>query len=74
MSYLCWRKQNIDVMKNLVEQTSLWLQSEMCRSGNIIERTLAVISAFKKYITEEENLQNDEVDEAGRASCQCSYV
>lgn len=53
MSYLCWRKQNIDVMKNLVEQTSLWLQSEMCRSGNIIERTLAVISAFKKYITEE---------------------
>lgn len=31
-------------MKNLVEQTSLWLRSEACRSGNIIERTLAVIS------------------------------
>ena len=40
-------------MKNLVEQTSIWLQSEECRSGNIIERTLAVISSFKKYISEE---------------------
>ena len=41
------------MMKNLVEQTSLWLQSEKCRSGNIIERTLAVISAFRTYIIEE---------------------
>lgn len=40
-------------MKNLVEQASIWLQSEACRSGNIIERTLGVISAFKKYISEE---------------------
>ena len=40
-------------MKNLVEQSSLWLQSEKCRSGNIIERTQAVISAFRTYVLEE---------------------
>lgn len=40
-------------MKNLVEQSSLWLQSEKCSSNNIIERTEAVISAFKTYILEE---------------------
>ena len=41
-------------MKNLVEQASIWLQSEAYRSGNIIERTLAVISAYRKYIGREE--------------------
>ena len=40
-------------MKNLVEQSSLWLQSEKYSSNNIIERTQAVISAFKTYILEE---------------------
>lgn len=39
-------------MNNLVEQASTWLQSKACRSGNILERTDAVISAFKTYLTE----------------------
>ena len=41
-------------MKNLIEQASLWLQSEACRSGNILERTGAVISAFRRYTQQEE--------------------
>jgi len=41
-------------MKNLVEQASSWLQSEACRSGNILERTDAVISFFRKYIQQEQ--------------------
>lgn len=41
-------------MKNLVEQASNWLQSEPCRSGSIIERTNAVVSAFRSYIMEEQ--------------------
>ena len=40
-------------MKNLVEQASNWLQSEACRSGNIVERTNNVVSAFRSYILEE---------------------
>ena len=40
-------------MKNLVEQASNWLQSEACRSGNIVERTNTVVSAFRSYILEE---------------------
>lgn len=39
-------------MKNLVEQASSWLQSEACRSGNIIVRTNAIVSEFRSYITE----------------------
>lgn len=39
-------------MNNLVEQASIWLQSDACRSGNIIERTNAVISKFHTYICE----------------------
>ena len=39
-------------MKNLVEQASIWLQSEACRSGNILERTAAVLSAFRSYIND----------------------
>lgn len=39
-------------MKNLVEQASVWLQSEACRSGNILERTAAVLSAFRSYIND----------------------
>lgn len=42
-------------MKNLVEQASSWLQSEECRSGSIVARTDAVISAFRTYIIEEED-------------------
>ena len=41
-------------MKNLVKQASDWLQSEACRSGNIVERTNAVVSAFRSYILEEQ--------------------
>lgn len=41
-------------MKNLVEQASLWLQSEACRSGNILDRTRAVVSSFRTYVDEEE--------------------
>ena len=40
-------------MKNLVEQASNLLQSEACRSGNIVERTNTVVSAFRSYILEE---------------------
>lgn len=40
-------------MNNLVEQASQWLQSEACRSGNILERTIAVIACFRKYVVEE---------------------
>lgn len=40
-------------MKNLVEQASNWLQSEACRSGNIVERTHAAIMAFRSYILDE---------------------
>lgn len=40
-------------MKNLVEQASNWLQSEACRLGSIVERTNAVVSAFRSYILEE---------------------
>ena len=40
-------------MKNLVEQASNWLQSKACRSGSIIMRTNAVVSAFRLYILEE---------------------
>lgn len=40
-------------MKNLVEQATKWLQTEECRSGNIIERTKAVVGAFRSYILEE---------------------
>lgn len=40
-------------MKNLVEQAATWLQSEACRSGNILERTNAVIVSFKKYVSDE---------------------
>lgn len=41
------------LMKNLVEQAAAWLQSDVCRSGNIIERTNAVVSAFRSYILAE---------------------
>lgn len=41
-------------MKNLVKQASIWLQSKECRSGSIVARTDAVISAFRTYIIEEE--------------------
>ena len=40
-------------MKNLEEQASNWLQSEICCSGNIVERTNAVVLAFRSYILEE---------------------
>lgn len=40
-------------MKNLVKQASGWLQSEACRSGGIVARTNAVISAFRLYIIKE---------------------
>lgn len=40
-------------MKNLIEQASNWLQSEKCRSGDIVVRTNAVVSAFRSYIIEE---------------------
>ena len=40
-------------MKNLVEQAADWLQSEKYRSGNIIVRTNAVVTAFRSYIMEE---------------------
>ena len=39
-------------MKNLVEQASEWIQSEACRSGNILERTAAVLSAYRSYIND----------------------
>lgn len=42
-------------MKNLVEQASMWLQSEACRSGNILERSSAVVSAFRAYVNEEKD-------------------
>lgn len=41
-------------MKNLVEQAANWLQSDACRSGNILERTKAVVSSFRTYVSEEE--------------------
>ena len=41
-------------MKNLVEQASSWLQSDECRSGDIVTRTDAVILAFRLYIIEEQ--------------------
>ena len=40
-------------MKNLIEQATKWLQMKECRSGNIIERTNAVVYAFRSYILEE---------------------
>ena len=40
-------------MKNLVEQASNWLQPETCCSGSIVERTNAVVLAFRSYILEE---------------------
>ena len=40
-------------MNNLVEQASQWLQSEACSSSNILERTIAVIACFRKYVVEE---------------------
>ena len=40
-------------MNNLVKQASQWLQSEACRSGNILERTIAVVACFRKYVVEE---------------------
>ena len=39
-------------MKNLVEQASLWLQSEECRSGSIQNRTSLIISLFRNYVSE----------------------
>lgn len=39
-------------MLNLVEKASVWLQSEKCRSGNILERSSAVLSAFRSYLVE----------------------
>lgn len=40
-------------MKNLIEEASGWLQSKDCRSGNILERTKAVVSAFRVYVMNE---------------------
>jgi len=40
-------------MKNLIEQASVWLQSDSCRSGSIIERTKAIITAFRLYVLTE---------------------
>ena len=42
-------------MENLVEKASKWLQSEDCRSGNILERTSAVVSAFRTYVNDEKD-------------------
>lgn len=41
-------------MKNLVEQASKWLQSDECRTGSILKRTDAVISAFRSFVNEEQ--------------------
>lgn len=41
-------------MKNLVQQASSWLQSEDCRSGSIHDRTSAIISLFRRYVSEED--------------------
>ena len=41
-------------MKNLIEQASKWLQSESCRSGNIIQRTNAIVSEFRSYVLDEQ--------------------
>ena len=41
-------------MKNLIEQASNWLQSESCRSGNIIQRTKAIVSEFRSYVLDEQ--------------------
>ena len=40
-------------MQNLEEQALQWLQSEVCRSGNIMGRTTAVIACFRKCVAEE---------------------
>ena len=41
-------------MKNLIEQASKWLQSESRRSGNIIQRTNAIVSEFRSYVLDEQ--------------------
>lgn len=47
-------------MKNLIEQSSIWLQSESCRSGNILDRMEAVVSLYKGFISEEkEEIRNN---------------
>ena len=68
-------------MKNLIEQASTWLQSDACRSGNIIERTKAVVSAFRSYVHVEEqeictktglklSLILDKIDTTEKTVCQ----
>lgn len=42
-------------MKNLIKQASIWLQSDECCKGTIIERTTAVIDNFKDFIDEEKD-------------------
>lgn len=37
-------------MDNLIEQASQWLQSDSCSKGNILQRTEAIISAFRSYV------------------------
>ena len=41
-------------MKNLIEQASKWLQTESCRTGNIIQRTNAIVSEFRSYVLVEQ--------------------
>jgi len=42
-------------MKNLVEQASIWLRTESCCKGNILDRTNAIISLFRKYVEQEQD-------------------
>lgn len=55
-----WFQHNRDLllvaisnMKNLVEQATIWLRTEPCRRGNILDRTNAIISLFREYVARE---------------------
>lgn len=41
-------------MKNLVEQASLWLKSDKCLNGSIVERTNHVVRCFRSYVESEQ--------------------
>ena len=42
-------------MKNLVEQASIWLRSDECNKGSILERTVALEMKYRDYLKEEKD-------------------
>ena len=42
-------------MKNLVEQAAMWLRSDVCKKGSILERTAVIEKLYRNYLEEEKD-------------------